>query len=224
MAYPIDNLLNPVIRFFIVLLILMVFSACSFKNEIIPTDPAEMMQDIDKGLTIKESRKLAKQLYRKMLENTIDHKIPKASIECTTGRILNIQEILEAETIIISTDAYCAWGKEGLTTDFPEAIEKYRQDFPERSVKIICLLKRMPSDTANPKVLTDLLKEVSPHYENIFIINESEAKKLNLHANPTRLYVNQECVVTHMDMGVSLIEGKLYREIIENLPNPDINE
>ena len=103
---------------------------------------------------------------------------------------------------------------EGSMNDFPNAMKHVIIE--KKNLTIICLVVKSKEDVENPKRLRTTLKELNKYYKDIYIIKENDSNKLNLFANPTRLYINGDKVVTHMAFGISTIEG-LESELGENL-------
>ncbi len=200
-----------------ILIIAMFVSCSSSNNEIIETDLNKLLLDTSKPITVKESQIQSRSFYQEVITNTVGRKIPKVKIHNVSGGELNLKDLIKSESIIISSDVYCSWGIEGLTNDFPKVIELLRQNYGVEKFCVICLLKREKSDIENPERFNKTFDEVKLHYQNLFIIDEKEARKLNLYANPTRLYVNKNLIVTNIGLGVSTIEGRLYEEICENM-------
>lgn len=197
----------------ILIISLLITSCIEPEKYVIESDFSKLMPDTINGETQKESNKKSQEFLEELLLNTIDRAIPDIEIISIEGEKMNLRNILTRETIIISCDIHCGWGLEGLTNDFPKAmkeLEKESLDF-----NVICLLKRENSDIGQPK-FTKTLYELTQFYEFVYIIDNSEAMKINLYPNPTRLYINNDKVVKHIGIGTSLIENKLLNEIKEN--------
>lgn len=147
--------------------------------------------------------------FAKVRENTVGRSIPDITVFSLTGTTLNLKDFINSKTIIISADAYCAWGQEGIANDFPNTVTQIKNDFKEFDYEIICLLKREASDIDDPQQFNLLIDEVKKSYKSLYIIDESESRKLNLFANPVRFYTNEDKVVTNIRIGASLIEGAI---------------
>lgn len=171
------------------------------------------MPDTINGETEKESHRKFQEFYKELLSNTINRTIPNVEILNLEGEKMNLRDILIDETILISSSIHCGWGLEGLTNDFPNAIKELGKD--SLNFNVICLLKREKSDIDQPK-FKETLNELIQIYESVYIIDESEARKINLFSDPVRFYINGEKVVKHIGTGVSLIENTLLNEIKEN--------
>ena len=161
-------------------------------NEIIQTDQSVFMPDLTNGMTVEESEAHSRKVHNTVLENTLGRSVPDTKIFTTGGEQLNLTDILQPKTIVISSDAHCGWGTGGITNDFPKAVSKIRTPYPEFDWNILCLLKRDSSDFENPTKFNRLIKEVRPLYDTFFIIDEHESRKLNMFANPCRLYIGKE--------------------------------
>jgi hypothetical protein len=196
-------------------LTVLVLASCTRpSNYVIETDFNQLMPDTINGETEKESQKKSQEFYKLLLSNTIDKTIPDIEIFTVDGKKLNLRDVLNTETIIISSDNHCGWGLEALTNDFPNAMKNLQNEIPD--INIICLFKREKSDIENPVAFNKTLNELKLIYESVYVIDENQAYKINLFPNPTRLYVNENKVVTHIGIGTSLIENRLLDEIKEN--------
>lgn len=183
------------------------------ENYIIETDYSKLMPDTINGQTQNETNIKLQEFYKELLSNTINKTIPKIEIITVVGEKMNLQDILIGETILISSDNHCGWGLEGLTNDFPNAIKKLEKE--SLYFNVICLLKRGDSDIKTPE-FRNTLNELTQIYESVYIIDETEARKINLFSNPARFYISSEKIVKHIGAGFSLIENKLLNEIKEN--------
>jgi hypothetical protein len=192
----------------IVIFIFGILTFCSEpKNYIIETNIQSLKVDSTKAQTVDESQKASNDFFIRVLKNTIDKSIPPTIIISSKGDKIDLIDILKKETIIISSDIYCGFGLEGLTNDFPKAIKQL--DKESRNFDIVCLLKRTQLDLENPEKFNKTLKELKSYFQAIYIIEEIDALKLNLFANPTRLYVNKNQIVTNVGLGISTIESLL---------------
>jgi hypothetical protein len=85
-----------------------------------------------------------------------------------------------------------------------------------KDIPAFCLLKRVEYDAKDSVIFNKILNEINPYYTSIYVIEEKEARKLNLNYNPTRLYVSKQKIVTNIIFGVD-IAGDLYEEIEQNI-------
>jgi len=172
------------------------------------------MPDTINGETEKKSQERSREFHKLLVSNTISKTIPDTEIFTIDGEKLNLRDVLNTETIIIASDNHCGWGLESLTNDFPEALEKLRDEISD--IEIICLFKREKSVIEKPMAFNKRLNELKLIYETVYIIDDNQANKINLFASSTRLYVNKHKVVTNIGIGTSLIENGLLEEIKEN--------
>ncbi len=188
------------------------------KKYIIETDYTQLLPDTINGETQEESNKKIKKFGEELISNTINRTIPDIEIFSDEGVKLNLRNILHKETIIISSDTHCGWGLECLTNDFPKAVNQLQSDL--QNIDIICLLKRENSDIENSDAFNQNVNDLKKLYKKVYIIEENEARKINLFPNPTRLYVNNYKIVKHIEFGTSLVENRLLNEIKENTGIP----
>lgn len=194
--------------------VLVLASCTRSENYIVEADFNLLMPDTINGETEKQSQEKYHNFIKLLLSNTISKTIPDAEISTIDGKKLNLRDVLNTETIIIASDNHCAWGLETLTIEFPKALKKLQNEISH--IEIICLLKREKSDIENPMEFYKRLNELQLIYETVYIIDDSQALKLNLFPNSSRLYVNKHKVVTHFGIGTSTIENYLLEEIEEN--------
>jgi hypothetical protein len=185
-------------------------------NEIIQTDQRVFMPDLTNGMTVEDSEAHSRNVHYTVLENTLGRSVPDTKIFTTGGDQLNLKNIIQPKTIVISSDAHCGWGTEGITNDFPKAVSKIRSSYPEFDWNIVCLLKRDSSDFENPTKFNQLIKEVRSLYDTFYIIDEQESRKLNMFANPCRLYIGKEKIVSYMRMGTYVEVSTMYKEVLKN--------
>ncbi len=136
-----------------------------------------------------------------VIYKTIGKEFPPVEVFDLSGDSVNLKDILSGEMIIISCDAHCAWSSEHAMNDFPKAIKKLNEHsvYPE----IICLLLRSEYDIEEPEKLDQLLAELRTYYKSIYIIEDSNAMKLNLIGGTGRMIVNKDHIVINLGFGVS---------------------
>ncbi len=197
---------------------ILLFVSCSqTKNEIIETSLQDYTTDSNEALTLKESRQKGMMLLKKVKANTVGKEMPRIEILSLSGEIKNLKDVIKPTTIIIASNTHCAWGFEGLTRDFPEALNKFKKKYKNRHLQVICLLIRDQKDKENLTDFNKTLEEIIPYYNSLFIIDENEANKINVFANPTRLYIDDRMIVTNYALGVNLEKDHLYKEMVNNL-------
>ncbi|ESU27126.1 hypothetical protein FLJC2902T_22350 [Flavobacterium limnosediminis JC2902] len=187
-------------------------------NNIIEIDPDKIRSNASKnGLTVEENEKLNMTIDDSIKKNTTGKTLPNIIITDISYQkkfFLDELDNIDGDFILISTDVYCGFGLECLIDIFPKSYKKFSKE--NKSVPVICLIKRTEDDINNLKRINKTIDEIKPFYDSIYIIDEKEANKLNMLVNPSRLYVTEEMVVKNIKFGINL-SGDLYDEIRQNI-------
>jgi hypothetical protein len=207
---------NPIIIFN--LLFLLTISCSKRENTIIEIDTDKIILEASKdGLTEDESEKLNIVLYDSIMKNTIGKNIPNIimyDIANQKKSILTELDKIDSDFILVSSDLYCGYGTECITDVFPKSYKKFSQEHGH--ILVICLIKRTEDDINDSGTIKKTIDNIKPFYNSIYIIDEKEASKLNMYANPSRLYVTKDLVVKNIKFGMDL-SGDLYEEIKQNI-------
>ena len=92
----------------------------------------------------------------------------------------------------------------GSTTDLPKALKLCEPQ--SKDLRVLCLIKVEEEDKTKPERLGNTIKDLTNYYDTIYLVDEIDSRKLNLFANPTWLYINNDQIVSQMEFGVSTIE------------------
>lgn len=171
------------------------------------------MPDTINGETIAQSRKKDAVFMEELRSNTVNKYIPNVLVYNLSGQKFNLQDIISKKTIIITSDAHCGFGIGSLTEDFPIALDSLKDELQDYD--IICLIKRTEADIEDSSRFEAFTKELQEIYEPIYIIEESDAYRINLIGNPARFYLNKDQKVEHIALGLSNVEHQIF-EISEN--------
>lgn len=197
----------------ICLTLLLILASCANNRYVIETKIQDYWPDIKNGITTEETAKYDSLFFSAVLSNTIGKKIPEIEITDREGKLHSLRKVVSEKAIIIASNAYCGFGNEGLVNVFPKAVQQLNPGWS--NMKIVCLLIRTDHDSENRQILENLYIEVEPLYRNIYFIDEVEAWKLNLYANPTRLYIDKNQTVRNIGLGISTVEH-MVKEIESN--------
>lgn len=184
---------------------------------IIETDVEKIVLNASKnGLTVKENERLGAFIYDTIKINTIGKTLPPVTVSNLSHQKLNLYDELKKEKndfILVSSDVYCGFGMDCILNIFPESFKKFIAK--NEDTKAFCLLKRTESDKKDASKFNRTINELKPLYNSIYIIEEEEARKLNMNGNPARLYVSKDMVVKNITFGITMT-GDLYQEIEQN--------
>ncbi len=193
----------------------MILSCDNTENYIIPVEFEKYEKEYIPGLTQEGSRAIQSRQWREVSEKTIGKELPDIIIVDLANNEIELKSLINEKTLIVLTGAYCGWGMEGLTNDLPNALEKLQKE--KIGINVICLLIKAESDNENIEHFNTKLNELKDFYPSIYIIPEKESKRLNVHANPTRMIIEKDKSVTSIGLGVSTPE-RLYEELKKLLP------
>lgn len=191
----------------LVILIALLNSCTEQKNYIVETGFSLLMPDTINGETVAQSRKKGAVYLEKLESNTINKYIPNIPVYGLSGQKLNLQDVISKKTILISSDSYCGFGRASLTDDFPIALDSLKDELQDYD--IICLVKRTETDIEDSSRLEEFTSELQEIYESIYIIEESDAYKMNLSGNPARFYINEDQKVSHIAGGLSNVQSQI---------------
>jgi len=187
-------------------------------NFIIETDIEKIAINASKnGLTVEQNGRLGLLINDSVKKNTIGKSLPVVFVSNLSHQKVNLLDELEkvnSDFVLISSDIYCGFGGDCLRNIFPLSLKKYRANY--KDIQAICLLKRTESDISDSINFIKTIQELKPLYNSIYIIEEKDANRLNMNANPTRLYVTKHLVVKNIKVGINLT-GDLYDEIVQNV-------
>ena len=191
----------------LVILIALLNSCTEQKNYIVETGFSLLMPDTMNGETVAQSGKKEVVYIEKLKSNTINKFIPYIPVYDLSGQKLNLQDVISKKTILISSDSYCGFGKASLTEDFPIALDSLKDELQDYD--IICLVKRTETDIEDSSRLEKFTAELQEMYESIYIIEESDAYKMNLSESPARFYINKDQKVEHIASGLSNVQSQI---------------
>lgn len=200
----------------IISLVLLLFAiSCTTPPAIIiPTDFDSIYAGIDKdGVTVEEVDSLDLKVGRLLENNTEGKKLPDVKVMDLENRGVNLPDQINAETIILSSDIHCAMAFECLSNEYPKAMKMFGKN--HQLPPTICLVIKTEYDDENEGKFNTAVAKLKPYYQKLYIINENEARKINLHYVITRLYLNKEKVVENMEFGAWTAE-KLDKEFSQN--------
>ena len=197
------------------LLALIVLVSCnSSRNIIIPFDYEANFPDTKNGLTKEQGNEYHKSAMNQIQVNTVGKKLPKIFIYNANNKKVRLNKLIRQTTLIYATDNHCGWGLEVLENDLPNALEKLKKDSID--VNTIALLVRTPEDSADMEDFIREAHEAKSKYNQFYIINESEAKKINAISATTLLVDRQETVI-YLGYGTNIDPDIFYERLKSKL-------
>lgn len=201
---------------FVIILFSLFFSSCYNQvEEIVELDIKSYLKLPELSIKVGDQNANLQLLFEDLYKSTINKKIPNIPIYSLSGDTIEMYHVLMRKSILIFSDTYCAYGMDGLNKDFPKAYDQVTKDFPEESIEVICFIIRTYESEDEPKRIETVIKEVKEQYMSIYIIDQIMADRLNIFGNPTRYYINDSKILTHLGMGSNQIKDYQYNEIVD---------
>ncbi len=199
-----------------IFLALIIIVLCSCKQEVKEINPVPLPES-PPVMTVSESNQFYGEHTQEVMSNTVGRKLPPIMLIDTGGKQHLLPDLINNKSVILVSDAFCSFGAEGLTNDYPKALKKLSNEHPELNYDVICLLIKPNNDPEHPKYFERLKEEVKHHFPNYYIITEEQSSSINYLGGPTRYFVNHDAIVIDMGVGISVIEGRIYRVLLRNL-------
>ena len=197
----------------LLLLSIALLSCANKKDFIIPVDFEKFEKEIVPGLNQEEVKGIISRQIEEIKINSIGKHIPKIFVKDKSGQEIILQNVLFGNNVIALTDAHCSWGNEGLTNDLQFALKELEKE--KIKPVIICLLIKEKSDYNDTTKFLDRYNNLGKLYDNFYVIDRVDANKLNVFANPTRLYFDKNLKLKNYKIGVST-PRKRYVEMKKN--------
>ena len=167
---------------FVFSIILIAFASCNrTDNYIIPVDYEKYYEGIT-SLTEKEGQELSQRIYMDWYNNTMGKEIPDLKVKDLDGRTIKLKKWLKRETILVFTDTHCGFGAEEVEKELPIAIDNMKDELV--GIDILCLVEDT-EDSALGEAL-NYAKSLKDIYNNIFIIDQQDALRMNLTGSPSK--------------------------------------
>lgn len=136
-----------------------------------------------------ESNRLDSQIFQEIEEAMIDKYLEPLYGMDAYGNRIRIDTLIDQPTLVILTSPYSNWNSVDIAKELPTIVEKSNPSF-----QIVNLLLKEPNPNGQAlpanfyKIQIEQLQLLFPH---TYLINGSEAIKLNMYALPCRYYFNQ---------------------------------
>ncbi len=188
---------------------------CNNKDYIIPTNIEYSEEQRKEGITVKQAKEHHKQSFKELRLNTIGRSIPYIEVYNLENKKYNLQDFLDDKRIIVASDLVCGWGYGHLTQQFPDVIAEIDSNMLDK--KVICLIVNREEDSLFMNTLKEELIELNSIYGHLFMITYKEARKINMLANPTRIYLAKNQSVKDIAFGMAVEDKNLKKEILSHL-------
>ena len=181
-------------------IVLVTFASCNrTSNYIIPVDYEKYYEGVTSH-TEKESRAL-------------DSEIPDINVKDLNGETVKIKNWLKRETILVFTDTHCGFGKEEVEKELPSTISNMKDEL--EGIDILCLIE--DAEDSEPNEALDYAKSLQGSYNNIFIIDQKDALRMNLTGSPTKFYIDNDQIVRQFHMGFAMNQDQREESIRQGI-------
>ena len=185
---------------FVFSIILIAFASCNrTDNYIIPVDYEKYYEGIT-SLTEKQGQELSQRIYMDWYNNTMGKEIPDLNVKDLDGKTVKLKKWLKRETILVFTDTHCGFGAEEVEKELPIAIDNMKDELV--GIDILCLVE--DTEDSAPGEALDYAKSLQGSYNNIFIIDQQDALRMNLTGSPSKFYIDKDQIVRLIHMGFAM--------------------
>ena len=198
---------------FVFSIILIAFASCNrTDNYIIPVDYEKYYEGVT-SLTEKESRALDSKIMMDWYNNTMGREIPDINVKDLNGETVKLKNWLKRETILVFTDTHCGFGKEEVEKELPSTISNMKDEL--EGIDILCLIE--DAEDSEPNEAVDYAKSLQGSYNNIFIIDQKDALRMNLTGSPTKFYIDNDQIVRQFHMGFAMNQDQREESIRQGI-------
>lgn len=198
---------------FVVVLVLVAFASCNrTHNYIIPVDYEKYYEGVT-SLTEKEDQELSQRIYMDWYHNTVGKEIPDIQVKDLDGNTIKLKKWFKRETILIFADPHCGFGEEEVEKEFPIALRNMKDEL--KDIDILCLVE--VAEDSNEQETMNYAKSLQGEYNNLFIIDQTDALRTNLTGSPTKFFIDKDQVVRHVHIGFALNQEGREEEIRQGI-------
>ena len=181
-------------------IVLIAFASCKRTNNyIIPVDYEKYYEGIT-SLTEKEGQKLGQRIYMDWYNNTMGKEIPDINVKDLEGETVKLKKWLNRETILVFTDTHCGFGEEEVEKELPMAISSMKDELV--GIDILCLVE--DAEDSAPGEALNYAKSLQGSYNNLFIIDQKDALRMNLTGSPSNFYIDKDQIVRQVHIGFAM--------------------
>ena len=198
---------------FVIVLVLIAFASCNrTHNYIIPVDYEKYYEGVT-SLTEKEDQELSQRMYMDWYHNTVGKEIPDIQVKDLDGNTIKLKKWFKRETILIFADPHCGFGEEEVEKEFPIALRNMKDEL--KDIDILCLVE--VAEDSNEQETMNYAKSLQGEYNNLFIIDQTDALRTNLTGSPTKFFIDKDQVVRHVHIGFALNQEGREEEIRQGI-------
>ena len=185
---------------FVFSIVLIAFASCNrTDNYIIPVDYEKYYEGVT-SLTEKEGQELSQKIYMDWYNNTMGKEIPDIQVKDLDGNTIKLKKWLKRETILVFTDTHCGFGAEEVEKELPMTISSMKDELV--GIDILCLIE--DAEDSAPGEALNYAKSLKDIYNNIFIIDQQDALRMNLTGSPSKFYIDKDQIVRQVHIGFAM--------------------
>ena len=194
-------------------IVLVTFASCNrTSNYIIPVDYEKYYEGVT-SLTEKESRELDRKIMMDWYNNTMGKEIPDLNVKDLDGKTVKLKKWLKRETILVFTDTHCGFGKEEVEKELPMTISIMKDELV--GIDILCLIE--DAEISAPGEALNYAKSLQGSYNNIFIIDQQDALRMNLTGSPSKFYIDKDQIVRQVHIGFAMNQEQREKSIRQGI-------
>lgn len=159
-----------------------------------------MIEPDGTGVTIQESSEHGQRQFERIKRNTLDHKLPQIDVWNSRGEMLELTKLINKPTFILAMDSDCGIGQMYARENFPMALNRPSVD--RSQFDVIFLVSTYRDQTFESDEVVAFRKDMEGIYENVYLISEENAQKMNATGVST-LLVDGDAVVMHYRKGTT---------------------
>ena len=198
---------------FVFSIVLIAFASCNrTDNYIIPVDYEKYYEGIT-SLTEKEGQELSQRIYMDWYNNTMGKEIPDINVKDLDGKTVKLKKLLKRETILVFTDTHCGFGAEEVEKELPMTISSMKDELV--GIDILCLVE--DAEDSAPGEALDYAKSLQDSYNNIFIIDQQDALRMNLTGSPSKFYIDKDQIVRQVHVGFAMNQEQREKSIRQGI-------
>ena len=196
----------------LIILVSAITSCNRTNNYIIPVDYEKYYEGVT-SLTEKEGQELSRKSAMDWYNNTMDKEIPDINVKDLDGKTVKLKKWLKRETILIFTDTHCGFGAEEVEKELPMTISNMKDELV--GIDILCLIE--DAEISAPGEALDYAKSLQGSYNNIFIIDQQDALRMNLTGSPSKFYIDKNQIVRQVHVGFAMNQEQRVESIRQGI-------
>jgi hypothetical protein len=168
--------------------------------EIVPTQ-FEPIGPGENGVTVQQMSDHSQEQFERIKRNTLNHRIPAVEVLNSENETVDLSGMIEKPTFILAMDTDCSFGQMYARENFPLALN--RPEIDRSQFDMIFLISTYRDQTFESDKVVAFKKEMEELYDNVCLISEKNAMKLNA-TEVTTLLTDSNGVVLHFRKGTAL--------------------